>query len=84
VTPIVLSGRLLLSVPEAGALLGLSPRAAYRAAERWIATQGREGLPCLRLGERRLVVSVARLAEWLGTQDWSVGEGQRESGGLPT
>lgn len=59
-------GRLLISVPEAGALLGLSPRAAYRAAERWLATKGREGLPCLRLGERRLVVSTARLAEWLG------------------
>jgi hypothetical protein len=61
--------RLVLSVPAAGALLGLSPRASYRAAERWLATGGREGLPCLRLGERRLVVSRARLAEWLGRRD---------------
>jgi hypothetical protein len=57
-----------MSVPEAGALLGLSPRASYRAAERWIRSDGREGLPCLRLGERRLVVSIARLAEWLGEE----------------
>jgi hypothetical protein len=60
---------LVLSVPEAGARLGLSPRASYRAAAEWLASGGKRGLPVLQLGERRLVVPAAKLAQLLGLEE---------------
>jgi hypothetical protein len=57
--------RLALTVPEAANLLGLGRSAAYEQARRYIATGGREGLPCLRLG-RRLIVPSAPLRSILG------------------
>ncbi len=53
-----LAGRLTVTVPEAGQLLGIGRDAAYAAAERG-------ELPCLRLG-RRLAVPVPRLLGLLG------------------
>jgi hypothetical protein len=53
-----IDGRVVLTVPEAGALLGMSRPAAYRAAE-----VGQ--IPTLRLG-RRLVVPVPKLLTMLG------------------
>jgi excisionase family DNA binding protein len=47
-----------VSVREAGALLGLSERSAYRAVERG-------EIPSLRVG-RRLMVPTARLRQLLG------------------
>ena len=51
------AGRLVLSVPEAGALLGLGRSASYAAA-------GRGELPTISLG-RRLVVPVIQLRRLL-------------------
>lgn len=49
----------ILSIPDAGRLLGLERNAAYRAA--------RDGyLPTIQLSERRYVVPTARLLEMLG------------------
>jgi hypothetical protein len=55
----LLKGPATLSVPEAGAFLGLERSAAYAAARRG-------DLPTIRLGSKRLVVPAARLAEILG------------------
>jgi len=52
--------RLTVTVPEAGALLGLGRDAAYLAAHRG-------ELPCLRLG-RRLIVPVPKLLAMLGAE----------------
>jgi excisionase family DNA binding protein len=52
-----------VSVEEAGELLGISRRSAYRAA-------ANGELPTLRLG-RRLLVPTARLLEMLGVADAS-------------
>ncbi len=54
-----------ISVEEGGRLLGLGRSAAYSAAERWLATEGAEGLPVLRSG-RRLRVPTAKLLALLG------------------
>lgn len=53
-----LQGRLTVSVPEAGRLLGIGRDASYAAA-------ARGEIPSLRLG-RRVVVPVPRLLELLG------------------
>jgi excisionase family DNA binding protein len=52
------AARPTITVPEAGALLGLGRDAAYRAADRG-------DIPTLRFG-RRIVVPTARLWEMLG------------------
>ena len=49
---------LVLTVPEAGKLLGLNRAAAYRAALRG-------ELPTIRLGEKILRVSKSRLLRWI-------------------
>jgi predicted DNA-binding transcriptional regulator AlpA len=57
--------RPVVDVPTAGAALGMSRSASYRAAERGY-------LPTIRLGDRRVVVPVARLLALLegeGTTD---------------
>ena len=53
-----LSGRILLSVEEVAALLGIKRTAAYEAARRG-------QLPAKRLG-RRVVIPVPAFLEWLG------------------
>jgi excisionase family DNA binding protein len=59
-----LRGRLTITVPEAGRLLGIGRDASYAAAERG-------EIPTLRLG-RRIVVPVPRLLELVGaTPDMS-------------
>lgn len=40
----------------------MSRGSAYRAANRWLETGGKEGLPAIRLSGRRLVVPVRALA----------------------
>lgn len=54
-----LRGRLTLTVPEAGELLGIGRRQSYSMA--------REGtLPTLKLTERRVVVPLGLFLTWLG------------------
>jgi hypothetical protein len=63
---IILEAHLLqqttLSIPVAGALLGLDRAAAYRAAKRGF-------LPTVQVSERRWVVPTARLLELLGLSE---------------
>lgn len=59
VEELVADRRAVISVPEAGSLLGLRSSAAYAAA-------ARGDLPVLHLGARRVVVPRARLLELLG------------------
>ncbi len=40
----------ILTIEEAAALLRISRGAAYNLARQWWETDGREGLPCIRLG----------------------------------
>jgi hypothetical protein len=57
----------VLTVEKAGAILGLSRASAYRAAHRWLETDGAEGLPVVVISRRRLVVPVAALRRLLET-----------------
>ena len=60
-----LDERLTVSVEEAAELLGIGRSSAYEAARRYEATNGRDGLPVIRLG-RRLLVPKAGLRRLLG------------------
>jgi excisionase family DNA binding protein len=46
---------LMLTVPEAAAVLRLSRSAAYKLAQEWEDTNGQRGLPVVRFGSRMLV-----------------------------
>lgn len=54
----------VLTVEEAARLLRLSRSTAYELAARYLATEGKEGLPVVRLG-RRLRVPRHRLEQML-------------------
>ncbi len=49
---------------EAAVVLGISSSAAYELAHAWLATEGRTGLPAVRLGRRILIprAAIDRLA----------------------
>lgn len=66
-----LEGRATISVEEAAEILGISRRAAYEAAHRYLAGDP-DGLPVLKFG-RRFVVPVPRFLEMLGTPDPQAG-----------
>lgn len=55
-----------MPIPEGGRCLGLGRRASYEAAHRYLDSGGAEGLPVIRVGERKLVVPVAQLRRLLG------------------
>ena len=59
-TPVV--ERPFLTVEEAGAILGISRTLAYSLAREFLLT--RSGLPCVRLGSRRIVVPRAAFERW--------------------
>lgn len=59
------NGPAVLTVEEAGAVLGLTKSAAYAAARRG-------DIPTIRIGLRRLVVPAAKLAELLGADSSEV------------
>ena len=54
--------RPFLTVEEAAAVLGISRTLAYSLAKEFLTT--RSGLPCVRLGSRRIVVPRAALERW--------------------
>jgi excisionase family DNA binding protein len=56
---------LMLTVAEAAVVLRVSRTTAYKLAENWRSSGGREGLPVIKLG-RRLVVRRVDLAELVG------------------
>lgn len=53
-----------LRVREAAAILGLSNSAVYELANAWLATEGRSGLPAVRMGRCILIprAAIDRLA----------------------
>ncbi|MGQ0432370.1 MAG: helix-turn-helix domain-containing protein [Microthrixaceae bacterium] len=55
----------LLTVEEAALVLRIGRTLAYRMAQEWIATGGKRGIPCRRVG-RLLRVSSRELAEFMG------------------
>ena len=55
----------LLTVPEAAQILRVSRTTAYDLAERFLASDGREGLPVIRVG-RLLRVPLVRLEQLVG------------------
>ena len=57
--------RPFLTVEEAAAVLGISRTLAYSRANEFLTT--RSGLPCVRLGSRRIVVPRAALERWTMT-----------------
>ena len=65
-TSLAVTSERVISVERAGALLGLSRASAYRAAHRWLETNGSEGLPVVVLSRRRMLVPVAALDRLLG------------------
>jgi hypothetical protein len=65
---------LSFDVPTAGReFAGLSERSSYTAAHKYLESDGREGLPCLRIGGR-LVCPTGLLLRWFGF-DVDVAEG---------
>jgi excisionase family DNA binding protein len=63
--PVSLDGLpLVLTISEAAVVLRVSRTTAYKLAEEWRTSEGRSGLPVIRLG-RRLVVRRADLAQLL-------------------
>ena len=54
--------RPFLTVEEAGAILGISRTLPYSLAREFLLT--RSGLPCVRLGSRRIVVPRAAFERW--------------------
>jgi excisionase family DNA binding protein len=59
-----------LRVREAALVLGISSSAAYELANVWLATDGRTGLPAVRMGRRILIprAAIDRLAA-VGSDD---------------
>jgi excisionase family DNA binding protein len=62
--------RAFIRVREAAVILGISKSAAYELANAWLATEGRAGLPAVRMGRCILVPRAAleRLAA-VGTEE---------------
>lgn len=56
---------LMLTVAEAAVVLRVSRTTAYKLAEEWRTSDGRDGLPVVKLG-RRLVVRRVDLAKLVG------------------
>ncbi|MBQ8248521.1 MAG: helix-turn-helix domain-containing protein [Clostridia bacterium] len=50
--------KLTINVPELAKLLGISRPVAYELTKR-------EGFPAIRIGERRIIIPVDKLNEWL-------------------
>jgi excisionase family DNA binding protein len=59
-----------LRVREAAVVLGISNSAAYQLANTWLASEGRTGLPAVRMGRRVLIprAAIDQMAS-VGSQD---------------
>jgi hypothetical protein len=62
-----------LTVDEAARALRISRTAAYELTARWLATEGREGVPCIRLGRTLRVPQAAidRMAQGYDAPEWA-------------
>jgi hypothetical protein len=71
----------ILTVEEAGRVIGIGRTTAYAQARAWLATGGAEGIPCRRVG-RLIHVYRPVLEEWLGFPiTWPLGDEGEEIGG---
>ncbi len=55
----------VLTVEETAQVLGIGRQTAYAQCRSFLATDGREGIPCHRIG-RRILIYRAELEAWLG------------------
>jgi excisionase family DNA binding protein len=55
----------VLAVEETAQVLGIGRQTAYAQCRLFLATDGREGIPCHRIG-RRILIYRAELEAWLG------------------
>jgi hypothetical protein len=55
-----------ISVERAAELLGIARGTAYQQARLYLSSGGADGIPALRLGERRILIPTARLLAMLG------------------
>lgn len=53
--------KLAINVPELAKMLGVSRPVAYELTKR-------EGFPAIRIGERRIIIPVDKLNEWLARE----------------
>lgn len=58
--------RATVDVPVAARILGISRATAYRRCKEYLDTNGDEGLHCIRVSAKRVVVPLATLAELVG------------------
>lgn len=56
-----MADKLTVTVPEMAKLLGISRPLAYELAKR-------EGFPAIRVSDRRIIIPVDRLHEWLNNE----------------
>lgn len=57
------TSRDFIRIQEAAKRLGISKNSAYQAAHQYLDTEGREGIPCIKLRGRYLVPA-ASLEKW--------------------
>lgn len=55
------TNKLAINVPELAKMLGVSRPVAYELTKR-------EGFPAIRIGERRIIIPVDKLNEWLSRE----------------
>ena len=65
--------RPFITVEEAASLLGISRSLAYGLAREYLATQT-SGLPCARIGSRRIVIARKSLDRYAAANDFSGGQ----------
>lgn len=64
-----MADKLTVTVPEMAKLLGISRPLAYELAKR-------EGFPAIRVSDRRIIIPVDRLHEWLNNESSNSSERQ--------
>lgn len=69
----------VLTVEEAAGILRIGRNSAYALARRWLATDGREGLPAVRLG-RNLRIPRPALEQLLGCELTAPADGDGAGG----
>lgn len=60
-----LEGKAVITLEEAGRIVGRDPRTVRRWAARWIESGGEEGIPVVQVSERIRLVPVPAFRRWL-------------------
>lgn len=67
----LLDGGAGATTPErlwASGLLPFGRSMIYEECNRFLASNGREGIPCIRVGERKIIIPIGALERWLGLE----------------